>query len=158
MTFSFENIRETLKFDIATGDVVTPRKLSFKYKTMLDGKIVKVWTYTTETILAEKIEAIFSKLETSSKMKDYYDIYLIFYKSWDKINKDTFIKACHNTFEKRGFDKKLLNNFNIIKDSKILRTRWGSYSRKYTYAENIDYDDILECIWEMIKILEPVTV
>ena len=32
----------------------------------------KVWAYSIETVLAEKIETIFSNLETSSRMKDYY--------------------------------------------------------------------------------------
>ena len=82
-----------------------------------------MWVYNLETVLAEKIEAILSKLETSGRMKDYYDIYLIYKFKFNKINKIKFRKAVEKTFKKREFNDDIIKNLNIIKSSRILREK-----------------------------------
>lgn len=152
LIFEFENIREILKLDIATGDLITPSAITFKYKTLFDEEI-KVWAYNIETILAEKIETILSKAEASSRMKDYYDIYLIYNRSIDNINKTDFRNAVINTFKKRNFDKDLLETFAIIKESKIIRNRWNAYAKKYDYAKDITFDEIISCIEKFVMLI-----
>ena len=117
----------------------------------------KVWSYNLETVLAEKIETILSKLENSSRMKDYYDIYLIYKFKLNKINKTKFRKAVEKTFKKREFDADLNANLSIIKDSKVLQDKWTSYSRKNSYARNIEFDETIKCLEEFIEIIVPVT-
>ena len=71
--------------DIATGDPIYPGPNDYKYESLIDDEVYKVWSYNLETVLAEKIETILSKLENSSRMKDYYDIYLIYASHKQKI-------------------------------------------------------------------------
>lgn len=158
LLFEFENVKEFLKLDIATGDPITPNAISCKYKMMLDDNYIDVWSYNLETILAEKIETVFSKAEVSSRMKDYYDIYLICSKDWNNLNCENFRKAVENTFHKRNFDKDLFETYQLIKNSSILRKRWEVYSRKYEYARNINYDDIMNSLEKIIEIILPVSV
>lgn len=153
--FQFENIRESLILDIATGDPVTPSAINYQYKVMLEDNCVNVWTYNMETIIAEKIESIFSKLELSSRMKDYYDIYLIYTKEWEHINLEHLRNAISNTFRKRNFNQNLFVSLEIIRDSQILKTRWISFARKKDYAINVSYEDIMECLNEIIKVINP---
>ena len=154
IVFNLENIKDQFHIDVATGDPIYPGPTSFNYESLIDNEVYKVWSYNLETVLAEKIETILSKLETSSRMKDYYDIYLIY--KFSKIDIAKFRKAVEKTFEKREFDADLATNLNIVKNSKILREKWASYSRKNNYAKNISYDETINCLTEFIEIITPI--
>lgn len=153
LLFKFENIKESFKVDIATGDPITPEAIKFHYKSILADEEMKVWAYNLETVLAEKLETILSKGELSSRMKDYYDIYLIYNKNWTEINKEELSFAISRTFENRKFQKDVTEAFNVIKDSLIIKRRWDAYAQKYDYANNIEYDEIIESIEEIISII-----
>ena len=156
--FTLENMKDSFHIDIATGDPIHPGPDDYKYESLIGNEIYKVWSYNLETILAEKIETILSKLEASSRMKDYYDIYLIHRFKFNKINKTKFRGAVEKTFEKREFNAELIASLNVVKDSKILRDKWVSYSRKNSYARNLEFDETIKCLEDFMKILIPVAV
>lgn len=156
--FTLENMKDSFHIDIATGDPIHPGPDDYKYESLIGNEIYKVWSYNLETILAEKIETILSKLEASSRMKDYYDIYLIHRFKFNKINKTKFKGAVEKTFEKREFNADLIVSLNVVKDSKILRDKWVSYSRKNSYARNLEFDETIKCLEDFIEILIPVAV
>lgn len=158
INFTLENMRDSFHIDIATGDPIHPGPDDYKYESLIGNEVYKVWSYNLETVLAEKIETILSKLEASSRMKDYYDIYLIHKFKFNKINKTKFRGAVEKTFEKREFDADLIANLNVVKDSKILRDKWTSYSRKNSYTRKITFEQTLKCLEEFIEILIPVAV
>ena len=158
INFTLENMRDSFHIDIATGDPIHPGPDDYKYESLIGNEVYKVWSYNLETVLAEKIETILSKLEASSRMKDYYDIYLIHKFKFNKINKTKFRGAVEKTFEKREFNADLIANLNVVKDSKILRDKWTSYSRKNSYARNLEFDETIKCLEEFIDIIVPVTV
>ena len=158
INFKLENIRDSFHIDIATGDPIYPGPDDYKYESLIGNEVYKVWSYNLETVLAEKIETILSKLEASSRMKDYYDIYLIYKFKFNKINKTKFRGAVEKTFEKREFNEDLIANLNIIKDSKILKEKWTSYSRKNSYSKNLEFDETIKCLEEFIDIIVPVAV
>ena len=158
INFTLENMRDSFHIDIATGDPIHPGPDDYKYESIIGNEVYKVWSYNLETILAEKIETILSKLEASSRMKDYYDIYLIHKFKFNKINKTKFRGAVEKTFEKREFNADLIVNLNVVKDSKILRDKWTSYSRKNSYARNLEFDETIKCLEEFIDIIVPVAV
>lgn len=158
INFMLENIKDRFHIDIATGDPIYPGPIDFNYISLIDNKIYKVLSYNLETLLAEKIETILSKLETSSRMKDYYDIYFIYKFNFDKINITKFKGAVERTFKKRRFNDNLITNLDIIKDSLILRKRWISYVRKNNYAKNISFEDTIKCLEKIIEIIIPVTI
>lgn len=91
-------------------------------------------------------------------MKDYYDIYLIHKFKFTKINKTKFRGAVEKTFKKREFSADLLATLNVIKGSKVLRDKWTSYSRKYSYARNVAFDETIKCLEEFIDIIVPLSV
>ena len=158
INFMLENIKDKFHIDLATGDPIYPRPDNYRYESLIEDEVYKVWSYNLETILAEKIETILSKLEISSRMKDYYDIYLIYKFKFDKINKEKFRGAVEKTFRKRGFDADLITNFNIIKGSNVLKDKWISYSRKNSYARDVEFEETLKCLEQFIDIIIPVLV
>ena len=88
-----DNIKEKFHIDIATGDPITPKEINYKYKPIIGDRYVKLWAYNIETVLAEKIETVLSRVELNGRMRDFYDIYLIYTKDWSNINLEHFIKA-----------------------------------------------------------------
>lgn len=153
INFMLENIKDKFHIDLATGDPIYPGPDDYKYESLIENEIYKVWAYNLETVLAEKIETILSKLETSSRMKDYYDIYLIYKFKFDKINKDKFKGAIERTFRKRKFNDNLIRNLNIVKESSILKNKWLSYSRKNSYARKIEFEETLKCLEQFVNII-----
>lgn len=158
INFMLENIKDKFHIDLATGDPIYPGPNNYRYESLIGDEIYKIWSYNLETVLAEKIETILSKLETSSRMKDYYDIYLIYKFKFDKINKEKFRGAVEKTFRKREFNSVLMANLNIVKESKILRYKWLSYSRKNSYARDVEFEETLKCLEQFIDIIVPVAV
>ena len=158
INFMLENIKDKFHIDLATGDPIYPRPDNYRYESLIGDEVYKVWSYNLETVLAEKIETILSKLETSSRMKDYYDIYLIYKFKFDKIDKEKFRGAVEKTFKKREFDADPITNLNIVKESKVLKDKWISYSRKYSYARDIEFEETLKCLEQFINIIVPVLV
>ena len=153
-----ENIREQFHLDIATGDPITPKEISYKYKTILEDRVVNVWAYNIESVLAEKLETVLNRVESNGRMRDFYDIYLIYSKEWESINQDDFRNAVKETFKKRAFNKDVIETFKVIRESEILKSRWHIYANKYDYARNIDFMEIIDCIDHIVRVIDIVTI
>ncbi len=153
-----ESIKEKFHIDIATGDPITPKEIIYKYKPILNDNYISLWAYNIETVLAEKLETIFNRMELNGRMRDFYDIYLIYIKDWNNINLDHFRKAIVKTFTKRNSNLNLLELLINIKDSDLLKNKWNIYKRKYEYAKDIEFEQILDCLEKIIEQVELVVV
>lgn len=153
-----DNIKEKFHIDIATGDPITPKEINYKYKPIIGDRYVKLWAYNIETVLAEKIETILSRVELNGRMRDFYDIYLIYTKDWSNINLEHFIKAIEKTFYKREYIGDPFVTLNIIKNSEVLKERWNKYQKTFSYVRGMNFDEIMECLEKLIEQLETVGV
>lgn len=73
-----KNTKTPVKIDFGFGDIVYPEEQIRKVPTQLrDFAAPIVKTYSLETIVAEKLDAILDLMEFSSRMKDYYDLYYL---------------------------------------------------------------------------------
>lgn len=153
-----DTIRENFQIDIATGDPITPKPIIYNYCPILGDSYVDVWSYNIETVIAEKLETILRRAEANSRIRDYYDLYLIYTKGWNEVKIDDLRKAIDKTFEKRNYTGDIEETVAILKDSEIIKNRWNSYKKKYEYANDIDYEEIMKCVEEIIKVIVPITV
>ena len=153
LNVKIENMRERFQIDIATGDPITPSAIGYEYKPILGDDKIRLWAYNVETLLAEKVETILSRGEYSSRTRDYYDIYLIYTKYWDNLNKNDFRLAVENTFSKRGYKNNIVDDVKIITNSSILEKRWLAYSKKNDYANNISYEEIMDCLERIVSVI-----
>lgn len=155
-----DNMREKFHFDIATGDPITSSEIRYNYNTLFDEEPIRLWAYNIETVLAEKIETIMSRNILGSRMKDYYDVYLITNLMFDKINVCHLKKALYETFKKR----KSLNcfshpnvNLDNIKEDKGMLIKWRAYQRKNVYAKSITLDNVVDKIEELLSICDVIS-
>lgn len=151
-----ENMRENFQIDIATGDPITPKEIIYNYQSVLSDDTVSLWAYNIETVIAEKLETILSRAEANGRTRDYYDIYLIYTKYMDNINVEHLRMAIAKTFAKRDYHGDIQGIFDTLKNSIGLRKRWEAYAKKYVYAANIEYIQIIECLGKLLEIVVPV--
>ena len=104
-----ENLKINLDIDISTGDKVMPKELEYSYPSLFEDKKILIYTYNTETIIAEKIETILRRGQYNSRMKDYYDIHMFLSKFKDNIDINILKLSIKNTFDKR-------ESFNYLKN------------------------------------------
>lgn len=102
-------------------------------------------------MLAEKLETILSRVELNGRMRDFYDIYLIYTKDWSNINLEYFVKAIEKNFYKREYIVDSFVALNIIKNSEVLKERWNKYQKTFSYARGMDFDEIMECLEKLIE-------
>ncbi len=158
MIVNYDEMHEPIHIDIVNGDPITPKEIRYKYLPLLGDYYIDLYAYNMETVLAEKIENILSRLELNGRAKDFYDIYLIYTKEWKNINLDHFRKAIDRTFTKREYNGNPFEALDIIRNSEALKERWNKYQRNFEYAEGIEFEDIMNCLEKMKEQFEPVVV
>ena len=94
--------KEILWLDIGFYDVVVPEIITADYPVFLEMDCPRIKMYSFESVVAEKFEAIVSLGELNSRMKDFYDIFILL--SEKKFNKYILQKAIADTFQRRGTD------------------------------------------------------
>ena len=77
VSVKLERARIPLQIDVGYGDAVVPATIELEYPTLLGGSTPRVRAYPIETVVAEKVEAIAKLGMANSRMKDYYDQWLI---------------------------------------------------------------------------------
>lgn len=144
-----ENLKVALEIDISTGDEITPRELNYEYYSLFENKKIYIESYNIESILAEKIETILRRGKYNARMKDYYDIYFFLSKLKSEINVNIFKRALENTIMQRDSSEYLKDYQKILEElltNDRIHKNWNSYRSKTKYAENIDFDDIIEIL------------
>lgn len=150
------NLKIPFSIDISTGDLITPRAIEYKYKTILENNQISLYTYNYETIIAEKFETVLKRNISNSRMKDYYDLYYFVTYKWNDIDKATLEVAVDTTFKHRK-SKKYLDKYkeiilNLSNDINLLE-RWNKYRKEHTYAKEVEFEDTIKAIEKIHKIL-----
>ena len=150
-----KNTKTPFNIDFGVGDVIVPKQEKRKIPTQLeDFTAPTVNTYSLETTIAEKIDAILSLMEFSSRMKDYYDIYYLA----NKFDFDgaTLTEALRKTFENRGhiFTSEQFEQVMAFDSDETMQKKWNAFVRKIA-AKTDNYGTVLRMIKEFLT--EPFT-
>ena len=152
----FGKINATLNIDITTGDVITPREMNYSYSKILEEGTIPIMTYTIETILAEKFETISSRNITTTRARDFYDLYMIYSIYKDKIDKDILRKAIERTSKYRGSFETALQYKEIVelfRESETPKKLWKKYIQNNPYAKDVDFLDTISVYEEIGTVL-----
>nr|MBC8505629.1 nucleotidyl transferase AbiEii/AbiGii toxin family protein [Chloroflexota bacterium] len=69
----YETINTPLKIDITTGDIITPDAIRYAFHSIFENKIIEVWAYNVETILAEKVETILRRSVNDNLKRAHFE-------------------------------------------------------------------------------------
>lgn len=141
-----KNTRTPFSIDFGVGDVIVPKQEKRKIPTQLDDfTSPMVNTYSLETTIAEKIDAILNLMEFSSRMKDYYDIYYLANK-FDFDGK-VLTEALKKTFDNRGHAF-TIEQFGLVMsfaDDSAMQKKWKAFCRKVD-TQTDDFNTVLKII------------
>lgn len=141
-----KNTRTPFSIDFGVGDVIVPKQEKRRIPTQLDDFVAPIInTYSIETTVAEKIDAILSLMEFSSRMKDYYDIYYLANK-FDFDGK-VLTEALKKTFENRGhsFTIEQFEQVMSFDNDEAMQKKWKAFVRKID-TKTDDYGTVLKTI------------
>ena len=141
-----KNTKTPFSIDFGVGDVIVPKQEKRKIPTQLsDFDAPTVNTYSLETTIAEKIDAILSLMEFSSRMKDYYDIYYLANKF--DFNGKMLTEALKKTFENRGhaFTVEQFEQVMGFDSDGAMQKKWKAFVRKID-TKTDDYGTVLKTI------------
>ena len=140
-----KNTRTPFGIDFGIGDVIVPGAKKRKLPTQLDDfPSPTVNTYSIETTVAEKLDAILGLMEFSSRMKDYYDIYYLANK-FDFDGK-TLTEAMKKTFANRNrtFTIDQFEQMLSFSSDDTMQKKWTAFCKKVNTESN--FDSVLETI------------
>ena len=157
MTTTFDGVVTPLKIDISTGDAITPREVRYSFKLMLEDRSIDIWAYNLETVLAEKLETIITRTTTNTRMRDFYDIYILDQLHGNTLNRQTLYDALLATAKKRGTERHLaeaVDVLNEVESSPVMQKLWESYRRKFSYAADLEWNIIMGAVRSLYALSE----
>ena len=143
------------KIDITTGDAITYKEIEYDYNLMLEEKKIPVWSYNLETILAEKFESVIKRGIAGTRIRDFYDIYMLMGTKEEEINKKLLKTAINLTSEHRESQdliKDWEHTLEILSNDEDMQKRWKVYQKTYFYAKDIEYSDLIKSVEKVGKI------
>ena len=154
---AIETMHTPLKIDFSTGDVITPREVSYSFRLLFEERTISILAYNLETVLAEKLETLLARGTANTRMRDYYDIYVLTNTQEHNIDNATLKEAFVNTSAKRGSIGLLSDVHLILKEgaeSIVLIDRWKNYQRKFDYAADVLWADVMESVSRLVDIVK----
>ena len=158
METKFDGVITPLKIDISTGDIITPREIKYNFNLMLENRTIEVWAYNLETVLAEKMETVISRNVTNTRMRDFYDIYILQKLYGEQLSKDVLWDALVATAKKRETLEQIETEdidevFDEIQSSSVMENLWKAYQRNYSYSADIPWHTIMKSIRTLYEII-----
>ena len=153
---TLENLRQTVKIDISTGDVITPGAIEYSYRLMFEDRAISLWAYNIETLLAEKLETIMARGIANTRMRDFYDIHII--TNQFNFSHDIFRRAFIATSSKRGTSDLILDLNDIIHsigtDQTMIRM-WEGYRINSFYVGELPWNVVMTAVKKLAGIIVP---
>lgn len=140
-----------IKIDFGFSDIILPKPMVLEYPILLKHPIFNIKGYTPETVVAEKLETIFRLGKTNSRMKDFYDIWVIFRQF--KIDSEKLKKIIIEIFIHRNMDVseyKPTVLFEILKFDKQTLERWKAFLIVIDH-EHVAFERVLDFILKKLN-------
>jgi predicted nucleotidyltransferase component of viral defense system len=150
ISVELDGLKDTIKIDLTTGDMITPSEINYQYRTLLDNKLLNLKAYNIETILAEKLETILVRAQVNTRMRDYYDVYVLWMRYAEKISlaylKEGFTKTANARESWPVIQNNWVKTINVIKVDQQLIKLWSRYQLNYPFAKDINWNHMIEII------------
>ena len=151
ITGYIKNVRVPFSVDIGVGDVIVPSAKERTIKTQLDDfDAPEIMTYSLESTIAEKLDAILQRFELTGRMKDFYDIYYLSQTfDFDGLKLQT---AISETLQNRGTDYNAdsFKRITELVDDENMQIRWRHFLRSL-HNPDIPFSQVMDGITAFIE-------
>lgn len=144
------NTKTPFSIDFGVGDIIVPSFIERTLPTLLaDFDKPQILTYSLESIVSEKLDAIVSLMEATGRMKDFYDIYYlatIFNFEGRKLQ-----EAIYATLSNRGtpYEKDSIEIMTRLAEDSNIQIRWLNFCKKVLHFE-LDIQLVIEVIIQFV--------
>lgn len=153
---ALERMRQVIKIDISTDDVITPSAVEYEYKLMFEDRTIPLLTYNVETLLAEKIQTILARGTANTRLRDFYDVYKIMKICAAEVDKELLLKAFRATCKKREtvFSREEISEtLAMIEKDAGIAGMWEQFRKKNYFVGNLEWGGVLNGVLGVIKTL-----
>ena len=153
---TMDNLKVYLAIELTTGDKITPRETRYMYSSHFEDKKIPILAYTLETLIAEKYQTVIDRDIYNTRMKDFYDIYVLINDNKEKINFKNLVLAIQNTFKYRETELNIKNIKeqlkNMMSNEQLIKL-WKSYQITAPYSSNISFESLFDSLEYITNIL-----
>jgi hypothetical protein len=144
VTGYLDKSRQVLQFDVGFGDVVVPKPVTMEYPSLLNMDRPIIQAYSSESVIAEKFDAMIALSEVNSRMKDFYDVFML--SQLSDFDGYVLYEAVRQTFKRRGtpltsapavFSEEFLH-------SKSKQAQWQAFQKRIMVAADVSWPEALE--------------
>lgn len=138
-----EKTRIDVSLDIGFGDIIYPNRTMMEFPVLLDMEAPMIYTYSIESVVAEKFEAIVQLGYGNSRYKDFYDIYIL--ASTYDFEGNILRQAVVETFDHRstGYHDIVAFESDFANDA-IRQSRWRAFIKKKKAMVTVEFGEALE--------------
>lgn len=152
VTAHMDTIVHNMSVDIGFGDVVSPCPMTIDFPLLLPNiPSVNLQAYSLETVVAEKFHAMIDRDETNSRIKDFFDCYMLL--TQRNISDETLFEAIRATFDNRALaykpNLKLFSNEFATDKERIIR--WKAFLKKIQWKEEIPFPVVMQIIKDRLQ-------
>lgn len=152
---SLSNLNDTFHIDIATGEKLKLSAVKYSYRPILEKQPINIMIYPPERILAEKLQTLLTRGLANTRMKDFYDIYIL-YKS-KRLNILLFSQQFESVMKERetssAWNERNTLLDNMLKDNSMKR-KWQGYVRMHTFANNVTFEETVNSASKLLTEIE----
>ena len=149
---TLDKMRQAVKIDISTGDIITPRAVEYSYHLMFEDRTISLWTYNLETLLAEKLETIMARGTANTRMRDFYDIHVISHQ--ESFDKEVLKKAFLATSEKRDTTVQIPDFRDIlssVESDEVMKSQWQSFKEDSFFVGELSWTEVMGSVKELAE-------
>lgn len=151
---SFEKITERFYIDVVPSPTIVPEEVDREIKPIFGDEPICIRTYRIETVIAEKLHAALTRIDENTRMRDYYDFYVLEHEP--DFDEDLLTEATRHIFEERGTMSSLENweeAMRTIRGSDTMRALWVSYQKNHVYSGEISFDDTCDSAERLLSVI-----
>ena len=148
---TFHTVKQRIQIDVGFGDIVIPVAQELEYPILLDEmQIPVIQAYSTETVIAEKFQAMIELSVANRRMKDFYDVYNLL--TDNKFDNETLEEAIKVTFVNRGTS--YTENHALFTaefgTNPQRKKSWTVFLNKINRDKELEFEDVMRLISEKL--------
>jgi len=145
ITANLERTKILVTVDIGFGDQIIPEQVQMDFPVLLNDPVPKIYGYSKESVIAEKLEAITSLGNVNSRYKDFFDIFILAH--FFSFSGELLQKAILETFTQRQtpFQPLIAFEDSFIEDP-IHQRRWKAFITKKNVQTEAAFSEVIACL------------
>ncbi|MBD5479080.1 MAG: nucleotidyl transferase AbiEii/AbiGii toxin family protein [Lachnospiraceae bacterium] len=152
---TLERMRQVIKIDISTDDVITPSAVEYEYKLMFEDRKIPLLTYNVETLLAEKIQTILVRGIANTRLRDFYDVYEVMKICVGRVDNSILLQAFRATCKKRAtmFSKEEMSEIlTMIEKDAGMAGMWEQFRKRNYFVGDLEWKEVLNGVLNVVYI------